>query len=305
MTSSVSNIKRGAARITWDGTDLGWTKGGLKVKVSEESIPISVDQFGECILDELIKGKPVVVSAPLAETGVIAMMDAVFANQTHSGTYAYLVPGVAIDRYTYAAPLQIDLMTSATALEVATNANQPSTYLFYSAIPTGPLDFSREWSEGAEVVTVEFKCYPASHDSGTFTTGTNYAEDATKSWTTNQWVGFEFKDSAGATFIITASTGTRLTVTGTPAAGTCTIDVARYYTGTGTGTLNTWTVTGTPWVASQWRNYVLTDDDGDTFTITANTTSALTVIGTPTTGDFKIGVAAGTGIPRLGYRGKV
>lgn len=59
--------------------------------------------------------------------------------------------------------------------------------------------------------------------------------------------------------------------------------------GSGTGTASTMTDTTKSWTVDQWKdNYVLIDSLGIAFVITANTATALTVSGTPTTGEYTI-----------------
>ena len=66
--SNTENVKLGPCKITYDGVDLGYTKGGVEVTVETSTYEVTVDQFGEAPVDEYITGRTVTVSAPLAET---------------------------------------------------------------------------------------------------------------------------------------------------------------------------------------------------------------------------------------------
>lgn len=68
MTSSTQNVKVGVCRISFGGTDLGFTQGGVEVEVKTETHQVMVDQFGKSIINEIILGRTVSVKAPLAET---------------------------------------------------------------------------------------------------------------------------------------------------------------------------------------------------------------------------------------------
>lgn len=68
MASDTSNIKMGVCKITFGGTDLGYTKGGVDVEVTTETHKVVVDQFGSTEVNEFIMGRNVKVKAPLAET---------------------------------------------------------------------------------------------------------------------------------------------------------------------------------------------------------------------------------------------
>jgi hypothetical protein len=60
-------------------------------------------------------------------------------------------------------------------------------------------------------------------------------------------------------------------------------------TGTGTGASGTMTDSSKSWTVDQWKtNWVLIDSLGAAFTIASNTATALTVTGTPTTGEYTI-----------------
>lgn len=58
--------------------------------------------------------------------------------------------------------------------------------------------------------------------------------------------------------------------------------------GSGTGSLNALTDATKSWTAGAWINYLLTDANGDAFLITGNTSTVLTVSGTPATGTYSI-----------------
>lgn len=67
MASDVKNVKLGPCAVSFGGTDLGYTKGGVEVEVTTTRKKVMVDQFGETEVDEYITGRQVVVRVPLAE----------------------------------------------------------------------------------------------------------------------------------------------------------------------------------------------------------------------------------------------
>lgn len=68
MTSSTKNVKLGTCNVFFDGKDLGLTKGGVEVEVSTSTHEVTVDQHGNTPVGELINGRSVSASVPLAET---------------------------------------------------------------------------------------------------------------------------------------------------------------------------------------------------------------------------------------------
>jgi hypothetical protein len=68
MASDIKNVKLGVCKVTFGGTDLGYTKGGVEVSVKTETHKVMVDQFGKTPINEYIMGREVQVKVPLAET---------------------------------------------------------------------------------------------------------------------------------------------------------------------------------------------------------------------------------------------
>lgn len=68
MATNTDNLEMGPCTITYKGTDLGLTKGGVEVEFATEVAAITVDQFGETIIDNVIKGRSVKVKVPMAES---------------------------------------------------------------------------------------------------------------------------------------------------------------------------------------------------------------------------------------------
>jgi len=68
MASSTKNVKLGVCSVVYKGVDLGYTKGGVEVDVSTSTHPVSVDQFGESVINEYIMKRDIKVTLPLAET---------------------------------------------------------------------------------------------------------------------------------------------------------------------------------------------------------------------------------------------
>lgn len=68
MASDTANVKLGVCSITYDGVDLGYTKGGVEVEVTTDTHKVTIDQFGESIVNEYITKRDIIVKTPLAET---------------------------------------------------------------------------------------------------------------------------------------------------------------------------------------------------------------------------------------------
>lgn len=65
-----ANIKIGACSVSFGGTDLGHTKGGVTVNYSPEYADITADQYGNTAIDKALVGEVLTVKVPLAESQV-------------------------------------------------------------------------------------------------------------------------------------------------------------------------------------------------------------------------------------------
>ena len=89
MTSDTKNVKLGVCRVLFNGSDLGYTKGGVEVEVKTDTHEVNVDQFGKTPINEYIMGRTCTVKAPLAETtldNLVATMPG--ANLVSDGAFA-------------------------------------------------------------------------------------------------------------------------------------------------------------------------------------------------------------------------
>ena len=68
MASDTKNVKLGVCRVSYNGVDLGYTKGGVEVSVKTETHKVLIDQFGKTPINEYVMGREVTVKCPLAET---------------------------------------------------------------------------------------------------------------------------------------------------------------------------------------------------------------------------------------------
>lgn len=144
MTSSTENVKLGVCTTIFDGRDLGLTKGGVEVEVSTSTHEVKVDQFGETPIGELVTGRMVSASVPLAETtlenlvqimpgaelvsdGVRATGSVVFATSAPENNDAVTVNGVTFIFKTvptgqYDLPIPASIQDAAASLGAAINS---------------------------------------------------------------------------------------------------------------------------------------------------------------------------------------
>ena len=68
MGSSAKNVKLGVCDVFFNGQNLGYTKGGVSVEVATNTHEVQVDQHGETPISEIITGRTITATVPLAET---------------------------------------------------------------------------------------------------------------------------------------------------------------------------------------------------------------------------------------------
>jgi hypothetical protein len=73
--SDTKNVKLGVCKVFFDGTDLGYTQGGVEVAVATMTHKVNVDQFGKSSINEYVMGREVTVKVPLAETTLDNMVN--------------------------------------------------------------------------------------------------------------------------------------------------------------------------------------------------------------------------------------
>lgn len=85
MPTSTDNLELGPCNVTFKATDLGLTKGGVEVEFGTEVTEITADQFGDTVINDIVRGRSVMVKVPMAERD-LDKLAAVFPASTLVGT---------------------------------------------------------------------------------------------------------------------------------------------------------------------------------------------------------------------------
>lgn len=170
MASNTQNVKLGVCQVTFDGKDLGYTKGGVEVTVDTETYKIEVDQFGRSPIGERIMGRTVQAVVPLAETtleNLISIMPGATMVQTGgvkaTGTITFSTGAPSADdtvtingvTYTFkASPAsEYEVAVGSTFTEAATNL------MAKIAQSVDPRILTADYSRAAGVITVTYESY--------------------------------------------------------------------------------------------------------------------------------------------------
>lgn len=147
------NIKLGACNVTFKGTDLGLTKGGVEVSVETTTYPITVDQHGETVIDEFITKRTFKVTVPMAETTIALLGLALPGSSVDSGQLV-VKDGVGLSLTDTAGALDL--------VPVGGGSDEPVS--FPKANTAGNFSFAYRHNE-ERIYSVEFMVYP--EDDGT------------------------------------------------------------------------------------------------------------------------------------------
>lgn len=75
--ASITNVKVGTCSVTLNGVDLGHTKGGVEVSYEPTYKDVSVDMYGETIVEKYLIGEKLTAKVPLAESTIANFRNAI------------------------------------------------------------------------------------------------------------------------------------------------------------------------------------------------------------------------------------
>lgn len=157
-TNTPENVKLGPCNVTWDGSSLGYTKGGVDVSITTSKRKVTVDQLGESEINEYITGRSVTVRCPLAETDLTMLASVIpgatlITDATVSSKKKIVVPtGVGMSLRDTAAKLVLH----PTHLPAGSKNDD---FVVLLAAPSGDIEFAFKHDE-ERIYMVEFVGYP-------------------------------------------------------------------------------------------------------------------------------------------------
>lgn len=82
--ADITNVQLGVCSVTYNGIDLGHTKGGVEVSYEPVYADMTVDKYGETLVNQVLIGEKLTAKVPLAEFTVANLKTAV-PNATYAG----------------------------------------------------------------------------------------------------------------------------------------------------------------------------------------------------------------------------
>jgi len=147
MAASIDNVKLGVCEVTFDSTLLGHTKGGVTVTYEPSYHDVTVDAYGETVVDKRLLGEKLIAKVPLAEA-TLANLQIAIPEGTTDGT-----------KLTIGSPVGDSLADSAKVLLLhpVENAsdNLADDVTFYKAVVSNTIELPY-MNDGERIIEVEF-----------------------------------------------------------------------------------------------------------------------------------------------------
>lgn len=170
MASNTKNVKLGPCVVYYETgedsgqfVDLGYTKGGVEVQVETDTHEVTVDQFGETAINEIITARNVTVTIPLAETTMDNLLNVMPGAEWDSEADKNCVvvnSGVGSSLLGFARALILRPKDRVLLPASATKAERGAEdFVVFKAGTAGGIDFSYN-SDEERIFNVELKGYP-------------------------------------------------------------------------------------------------------------------------------------------------
>jgi hypothetical protein len=75
--ADITNVQVGVCTVTFNGVDLGHSKGGVEVSYEPTHHDISVDKYGETVVEKVLIGEKLTAKVPLAEFTIANLRNAI------------------------------------------------------------------------------------------------------------------------------------------------------------------------------------------------------------------------------------
>lgn len=91
--ADITNVQVGVCTVTYNGVDLGHTKGGVEVSYEPTHKDIAVDKYGETIIEKYLTGEKFTAKVPLAEFTIANLRNAIPQSQFAGAANARITIG--------------------------------------------------------------------------------------------------------------------------------------------------------------------------------------------------------------------
>lgn len=91
--ADITNVQVGVCSVSFNGIDLGHTKGGVEVSYEPVHHDITVDKYGETIVEKVLTGEKLTAKVPLGEFTIANLRNAIPQSQFAGAANARITIG--------------------------------------------------------------------------------------------------------------------------------------------------------------------------------------------------------------------
>lgn len=145
--ASIDNVKLGVCNVTFNDVALGHTKGGVTVSYEPTYHDVSVDAYGETVVDKRLLGERLVATVPLAEA-TLANLQVAIPEGTTSGSKLTIGSSVGDSLADEAKELVLHPVENA-------SDNLDDDVVFHKAVVSSTIELPYQ-NDGERIIEVEF-----------------------------------------------------------------------------------------------------------------------------------------------------
>lgn len=93
--ADITKVKVGVCSVTFNGTDLGHTVGGVEVSYEPTHYDVVVDKYGDTVVEKKLVGEKLVAKVPLAEYTIANLKNAMPQGQYAGAANARIQVGIS------------------------------------------------------------------------------------------------------------------------------------------------------------------------------------------------------------------
>lgn len=147
MAASIDNVKLGVCEVTFNSVELGHTKGGVTVTYEPSYHDVTVDAYGETVVDKRLLGEKLIAKVPLAEA-TLANLQVAIPEGTTAGTKLTIGSSVGDSLEANAAVLTLHPVENG-------SDNLADDVTFYKAVVSNSIELPY-MNDGERIIEVEF-----------------------------------------------------------------------------------------------------------------------------------------------------
>lgn len=147
--ADITKVKVGACSVTFNGVDLGHTLGGVEVTYAPTHHDVSVDKYGDTVVEKVLQGEKLTAKVPLAEYTIANLKNAIPQSQFQGAANARVHIGKSAGGSARAVAAQL-------ILHPLSEGTRAFDIVFHKAYVANQIKLSHKIDE-TRVVEVEFE----------------------------------------------------------------------------------------------------------------------------------------------------